>query len=91
MVRALEGAEGRLWSDGFFDDPRASTAAPLSLWRDTAAATAFAYAPGVHQDAVKAQREGGWFTRIVVRPLRDRGGARELARVGADDLLAPYP
>ncbi|HEY2477567.1 MAG TPA: hypothetical protein VGI17_02460 [Solirubrobacterales bacterium] len=30
--------------------------------RDTAAATAFAYAPGVHQSAVKAQRDGGWFS-----------------------------
>lgn len=34
----------------------------LSLWRDTEAATGFAYGPGIHQEAVKAQREGGWFS-----------------------------
>lgn len=31
----------------------------LSLWRDTAAA---AYAPGIHQSTVRAQRAGGWFS-----------------------------
>jgi hypothetical protein len=62
VVRALEGADGRLWSDGFIDDPARLDTGTLSLWRDTAAATAFAYAPGVHQSAVKAQRAGGWFS-----------------------------
>jgi hypothetical protein len=62
VVRALEDAPGRLWSDGFVDDLARLDSGTLSLWRDTAAATAFAYAPGVHQSAVKAQREGGWFS-----------------------------
>ncbi|HJZ34872.1 MAG TPA: hypothetical protein VJ204_01265 [Solirubrobacterales bacterium] len=62
VVRALEDAPGRLWSDGFVDDLGRLDSGTLSLWRDTAAATAFAYAPGVHQSAVKAQRDGGWFT-----------------------------
>ncbi|HEX3737782.1 MAG TPA: hypothetical protein VHV53_09595 [Solirubrobacterales bacterium] len=62
VVRALGRAEGRLWSDGFVDDPLRLDTGTISLWRDTAAATAFAYAPGIHQDAVKAQREGGWFS-----------------------------
>jgi spheroidene monooxygenase len=62
VVRALEDAPGRLWSDGFVDDLARLDSGTLSLWRDTAAATAFAYAPGVHQSAVKAQRDGGWFT-----------------------------
>jgi len=61
VVRALEDAPGRLWSDGFVDDPGRLDSGTLSLWSDTAAATAFAYGPGVHQGAVKAQREGGWF------------------------------
>jgi hypothetical protein len=62
VVRALEGAPGLLWSDGFVDDLARLDSGTLSLWRDTAAATAFAYAPGVHQSTVKAQRDGGWFT-----------------------------
>jgi hypothetical protein len=62
VVRALEDAPGRLWSDGFVDDLARLDSGTLSIWRDTAAATAFAYAPGVHQSAVKAQREGSWFT-----------------------------
>jgi hypothetical protein len=62
VVRALEQAEGRLWSDGFVDDPARLDTGTLSLWRDTGAATAFAYSPGVHQNAIKAQREGGWFS-----------------------------
>ena len=62
VVRTLEVAPGRLWSDGFVDDLARLDSGTLSLWRDTAAATAFAYAPGVHQSAVKAQRDGGWFT-----------------------------
>jgi hypothetical protein len=62
VVRTLEDAPGRLWSDGFVDDLARLDSGTLSLWRDTAAATAFAYAPGVHQSAVKAQRDGGWFT-----------------------------
>jgi hypothetical protein len=62
VVRALEVAEGRLWSDGFVDDLARLDSGTLSLWRDTGAATAFAYGPGVHQEAVKAQRDGGWFS-----------------------------
>jgi hypothetical protein len=66
VVRALEVAPGRLWSDGFVDDLARLDSGTLSLWRDTAAATAFAYAPGIHQSAVKAQRDGGWFTESWV-------------------------
>jgi hypothetical protein len=62
VVRMLEEAPGRLWSDGFVDDLARLDSGTLSIWRDTAAATAFAYAPGVHQGAVKAQRDGGWFS-----------------------------
>lgn len=62
VVRALEHAEGRLWSDGFLDGPARLDSGTLSFWRDTADATAFAYDPGVHRDAVAAQREGGWFS-----------------------------
>jgi hypothetical protein len=62
VVRALEDAPGRLWSDGYVDDLARLDSGTLSIWRDTAAATAFAYAPGVHQGAVKAQRDGGWFS-----------------------------
>jgi hypothetical protein len=58
----IEQAEGRFWSDGFVDDPARLDTGTLSLWRDTGAATAFAYSPGVHQKAVIAQREGGWFS-----------------------------
>jgi hypothetical protein len=61
VVRELGRADGRLWSDGFVDDPARLDSGTVSIWRDTAAATAFAYSPGVHQRAVKAQRDGAWF------------------------------
>jgi hypothetical protein len=61
VVTELRRAEGRLWSDGFVDDPLRLDSGTVSIWRDTAAATAFAYSPGVHQRAIKAQREGAWF------------------------------
>jgi spheroidene monooxygenase len=61
VVKELKRAEDRLWSDGFVDDPARLDSGTVSIWRDTAAATAFAYSPGVHQRAVKAQREGRWF------------------------------
>jgi hypothetical protein len=61
VVQELKRAEGRLWSDGFVDDPLRLDSGTVSIWRDTAAATAFAYSPGVHQNAVKAQRQGAWF------------------------------
>ncbi|MGH2937474.1 MAG: hypothetical protein ACRDPE_05065 [Solirubrobacterales bacterium] len=91
VVRALEGAEGRLWSDGFFDDLARLDSGTLSLWRATADATAFAYGPGIHQDAVKAQRDGGWFSeswfaRFAIEAARGswRGvEAAELTPAGA--------
>jgi hypothetical protein len=61
VVRAVERAEGRLWSDGYIDEPVRLDSGTVSIWRDTAAATAFAYGPGVHQGALRAQREGAWF------------------------------
>lgn len=62
VVRALTRQEGQLWAGGFADNILTLDTGTLSLWRSTADATRFAYAPGVHQEAVKAQREGGWFT-----------------------------
>jgi spheroidene monooxygenase len=62
VVRALWRQPGRLWTDGFMDGIRTIDTGTLSLWRSIADATRFAYAPGVHQAAVKAEREGGWFT-----------------------------
>lgn len=61
VVRELREAEGQLWATGFMDGVRTLDTGTLSLWRSSADATRFAYAPGVHQDAVKAQRRGGWF------------------------------
>jgi spheroidene monooxygenase len=80
VVRALEESPGRLWSDGFFDDLARLDTGTLSIWRDTAAATAFAYAPGVHQEAVRAQRAGGWFSeswfaRLAVEEATGSWGA----------------
>jgi hypothetical protein len=91
VVRALEEAPGRLWSDGFVDDLARLDTGTLSLWRDTAAATAFAYAPGVHQSAVKSQRGGGWFSeswfaRFAIEDARGSWGS-----VTAADLLAAAP
>ncbi|HEX6667624.1 MAG TPA: hypothetical protein VF081_13630 [Solirubrobacterales bacterium] len=62
VVRSLRRAEGQIWATGFMDGVRSNDTGTLSLWRSSADATRFAYAPGVHQDAVKAQRRGGWFS-----------------------------
>lgn len=62
VVRALAQEEGQLWAGGFADNFLTLDTGTLSLWRSTADATRFAYAPGVHQEAVRAQREGGWFS-----------------------------
>lgn len=62
VVRALWNEPGRLWADGFMDGLRTLDTGTLSLWRSTEDATRFAYAPGVHQAALRAQREGGWFS-----------------------------
>jgi hypothetical protein len=91
VVRALEEAPGRLWSDGFVDDPARFDTGTLSLWRDTAAATAFAYAPGVHQSAVKSQRDGGWFTESWFARFAIEAAAGSWGGVAAADLLATAP
>lgn len=88
VVRALEGAPGRLWSDGFFDDLVRMDSGTLSLWRDTVAATAFAYGPGVHQSAVKAQRDGGWFSESWFARFAIEGATGSWRGVEAADLLA---
>jgi hypothetical protein len=88
VVRALEEAPGRLWSDGFVDDLARLDSGTLSLWRDTAAATAFAYAPGIHQSAVKAQRDGGWFSESWFARFAIEAAAGSWGGVGADDLTA---
>ncbi|HVW47773.1 MAG TPA: hypothetical protein VHA76_12010 [Solirubrobacterales bacterium] len=88
VVRALEHSPGRLWSDGFVDDPVRLDSGTLSFWRDTIAATAFAYAPGVHQGAVKAQREGGWFSESWFARFTVEAGSGTWRGVAAADLTA---
>jgi hypothetical protein len=87
VVRALEGAEGRLWSDGFVDDPVRLDTGTLSLWRDIGAATAFAYEPGAHRSAVEAQREGGWLANPGSAASRSRRRRGSWRGVEAADLL----
>jgi hypothetical protein len=91
VVRALEEASGRLWSDGFVDDPARLDSGTLSIWRDTAAATSFAYAPGVHQSAVKAQRAGGWFSESWFARFAIEGGSGSWGGLESADLLAAEP
>jgi spheroidene monooxygenase len=94
VVRALEHAEGRLWSDGFLDDLVRLDSGTLSLWRDPADATAFAYGPGVHRRAVKAQRDGGWFSESWFARFAIEAARGSWRGVAAEDLLAeqaPYP
>lgn len=83
VVRALANQEGQLWAGGFADNILSLDTGTLSLWRSTADATRFAYAPGVHQEAVKTQREDGWFSeswfgRFAVTGVR--GSWRDLGR-----------
>jgi hypothetical protein len=84
VVRALGRAEGRLWNGGFIDGMRTLDTGTLSLWRSTADATRFAYAPGIHHEAVRAQREGGWFSeswfgRFAVEAAEGRWRGLDLA------------
>jgi hypothetical protein len=88
VVRALEEAPGRLWSDGFVDDLARLDSGTLSLWRDTAAATAFAYGPGVHQSAVKSQRGGDWFSESWFARFAIEAAAGSWGGVEAVDLVA---
>lgn len=62
VVRSLRAQPGYIWAGGFIDRPRSWDTGTLSLWRTTADALRFAYEPGVHSQAVAAQREGAWFT-----------------------------
>lgn len=87
VVGALHRADGRLWGDGFIDDPARFDSGTLSFWRDTAAATAFAYAPGVHRDAVKAQRDGGWFSESWFARFAAEAARGGWSGVEAADLL----
>jgi hypothetical protein len=88
VVRALEDAPGRLWSDGFFDSPPRLDSGTLSLWRDTGAATDFAYGPGVHQRSVKAQRAGGWFSESWFARFAIEAARGSWSGVEAADLLS---
>ncbi len=62
VVGKLETAPGRLWSNGFADAFALLDTGTLSLWRSTEDALRFAYDPGVHSEAVAAQKAGGWFS-----------------------------
>lgn len=62
VVRSLRSAPGHLWAGGFLDRARSLDTGTLSLWRSMTDALSFAYEPGMHQNAVKAQRAAGWFT-----------------------------
>jgi hypothetical protein len=88
VVRALEDAPGRLWSDGFVDDLARLDSGTLSFWRDTAAATAFAYAPGVHQSAARSQRDGGWFSESWFARFAVEAARGSWRGVEATDLFA---
>jgi len=61
VAGTLPAADGQIWADGFLDRIRTFDTGTLSLWRDPEAAVRFAYGEGVHQEAVRAEREGGWF------------------------------
>jgi len=87
VVRALEVTPGRLWSDGFVDDLARLDSGTLSLWRDTDAATAFAHGPGVHQSAVRAERDGGWFSESWFARFAIEAARGSWRGVEAADLL----
>lgn len=87
VVRALANQDGRLWAGGFADNFLTLDTGTLSLWRSAADATRFAYAPGVHQEAVKAQRRGGWFSeswfgRFAVTRLRGTWRGLSVSQAG---------
>jgi hypothetical protein len=61
VAQTLGAHEGHIWADGFVDRVSTFDMGTLSLWRDVSDATAFAYSPGVHQDAIRDTHRGGWF------------------------------
>lgn len=61
VVRRLSEPGGAQWSLGFADR-LLRTLGTVSWWPDMAAGTAFAYGAGVHQQAIRASRHGGWLT-----------------------------
>jgi hypothetical protein len=87
VVRALETAPGRLWSNGFGDGIVRMDSGTLSLWQTTEDALRFAYAPGIHSEAVAAMKTGGWFSeawfaRFAVTAARGSWGGVDAAALG---------
>jgi hypothetical protein len=86
VVRALGREDGQLWAGGFMDGVLTLDTGTLSLWRSTADATRFAYAPGVHQNAVRAERHGAWFSeswfgRFAIEAADGRWPGLDLAQL----------
>ena len=64
----------------------------FSIWPDTASMAAFARADGPHARAIRAVREGGWFSRRTLCPVprrlrrtRHLGGATPARIPSTDD------
>jgi hypothetical protein len=87
VVRSLRDAEGHLWADGFLDRLRSWDAGTLSLWRDSATASRFAYGPGIHREAVQAQRRGGWFAESWFARFEVTGAAGSWRRLDVEALV----
>lgn len=92
VVRSLRRHKGHTWARGFLDGLRTLDPGTISLWRSTADALRFAYRSGVHKDAVKAQRDGEWFTeawfgRFGVRAAGGSWPGVELSGLLTSDLV----
>lgn len=91
VVRSLREQTGHIWAGGFLDGLRTLDTGTLSLWRSTADALRFAYRPGVHKDAVRAQRDGGWFTEAWFGRFGIRAAAGNWPGVELPGLLTSEP
>ncbi|MFN8164445.1 MAG: hypothetical protein U0R26_11600 [Solirubrobacterales bacterium] len=89
VVHSLREQPGYIWAGGFVDRPRTLDTGTLSLWRSSADALRFAYQPGVHKEAVAAQRDGGWFTESWFARFEVRAAVGGWPGVDLSDSLGP--
>ncbi|MGA8745228.1 MAG: hypothetical protein WB507_05140 [Solirubrobacterales bacterium] len=62
MADTLNTQNGHIWADGFMDRVSSLDTGTLSLWQQLTDSTMFAYTEAIHQQAIRQERKGRWFT-----------------------------
>lgn len=62
VADTLNTQNGHIWADGFMDRVSSLDTGTLSLWQQLTDSTMFAYTEAIHQQAIRQERKGRWFT-----------------------------